>query len=81
MAGSVLKGAWLKESDQKQGSVGLRCKCDVCSASRNLAGMIGTSGSDALRIVESGDLRALVEELDRLAEEIVEAARVGGNEL
>ncbi len=43
--------------------------------------MIGTSGSEARLIVESGDFRVLVEEVERLTEESVDPARVGGNEL
>lgn len=43
--------------------------------------MIGTSGSEARRMVESGDFRALVEELERLTEEFVDPARLGGKEL
>jgi hypothetical protein len=43
--------------------------------------MMGTSGSEARLMVDSGDLRMLVEEVDRLTEETVEAARLGGREL
>jgi hypothetical protein len=78
IAGSALNGAWVSEGDQEQGSVGLRWSCGLLVASRNFAGMIGTSGSDARRIVERGDLRLLVEDIERLTEETVESDRVGG---
>ena len=42
--------------------------------------MIGTSGSDARRIVERGDFRLLVEDVERLTEESVDSAREGDNE-
>lgn len=77
MAGSALKGAWLSEGDHEQGSVGLRCSCDFLLGSRNRAGMTGTSGSEARRIVDRGDFRMLAEDVERLAEETEEVARVG----
>lgn len=78
IAGSALRGACVSEGDQQQGNVGLRCSGGLFWASRNLAGMIGTSGSDARLMVESGDFWLLVEEVERLTEENVDPARPGG---
>jgi hypothetical protein len=64
IAGSALSGACVNEGDHEQGSVGLRCSCGLLFASRNFAGITGTSGSEARLIVESGDFRTLVEEVD-----------------
>jgi hypothetical protein len=43
--------------------------------------MSGTSGSEARLMVDSGDFRVLVEDVERLTEEMVDPARVDGNEL
>lgn len=80
MAGSALKGAWVKVDDHEQGSVGLRCNRVLPSAFRNFAGMTGTSGSEARLMVESGDFRVLVEELERRTDETVVLTRGGGEE-
>lgn len=60
--------------------MGLRCNCGLLVTSRNFAGMMGTSGSDARRIVERGDFRLLVEDVERLTEESVDSAREGDSE-
>ena len=80
IAGSALKGAWIKGGDHEQGSVGLRCNCFLLFASRNFAGITGTSGSEARLIVERGDFRVLVREDEQLTEETVDPVRVGGKE-
>lgn len=81
MRGSALKGACINAGDQEQGSVGLRCNEGLLWASRNFAGIIGTSGSDALLMVESGDFRLLVEEVERLTVETMDPAWLGGREV
>jgi len=81
IAGSALRGSWVNEGDHEQGSVGLRCSCGLLLESRNLAGIIGTSGSEARLIVESGDFRTIVEEDERLVEERVDPDRLRGREL
>jgi hypothetical protein len=81
IAGSALRGSCVNEGDHEQGSVGLRCSWGLLLAPRNLAGINGTSGSEARLIVESGDFRTIVEEVERLAEETVDADRLRGREL
>lgn len=75
IAGSALNGAWVNDGDHEQGSVGLRFSSGLSFASRNLAGITGTSGSDARLMVESGDFRVLVDEVERLTDETVDSAR------
>lgn len=81
IAGSALSGACVNRGDQEHGSVGFRHNCGLFFVSRNLAGITGTSGSEARLMVESGDFRVLVEEVERLTEQMVELARVGGREV
>jgi hypothetical protein len=78
IAGSALRGSWINEGDHEQGSVGLRCSCGLLLVPRNLAGISGTSGSEARLIVDSGDFRTIVEEVERLAEESVDPDRLRG---
>lgn len=81
IAGSALSGACVNKGDHEHGSVGLRRNLGLFLGSKNFAGITGTSGSDARLMVDNGDFRLLVEEVERLTIEKGEAGRFGDEDV